>query len=784
MRKLLLTLLFAAVTMLAARAEMRYQGDINLDGSVDGNDVSIMLEMVLSGGVSNAQMAVADLNTDGSVDGNDVSILLEIVLMGSPTPLYEYRTFTVAGAQFTMVKVPGGSFTMGATAEQGSDANSDESPTHSVTLSEYMIGQTEVTQELWEAVMGSNPSNFSGSGLPVEMVSWYDCQTFVTRLSALTGESFRLPTEAEWEYAARGGKSGGTKYAGSSTIADVAWYGSNSSSKTHPVATKLPNALWLYDMSGNVQEWCQDWYSSYSSAEQTNPQGPALPGAYPFRMCRGGGYRDAARQCRVSNRSYNNPETRTDILGLRLAIGEDPSLHSYTVNGVTFKMKEVPGGSFTMGATSEQESEADSNERPIHSVTLSSYMIGQTEVTQELWTAVMGSNPSNYNFLDPKAPVEHVDWYDCQTFIAKLNALTGETFRLPTEAEWEYAARGGVSYRVKYAGSNDIDDVAWYSGNASDTPRPVATKQPNAFGLFDMSGNVWEWCLDCSASYTYASQTNPYGSGSGSYRVCRGGSHYGDATDCRVSRRNFSYTKTRLGDLGLRLAIGVDPSLHSFTVKGVTFKMKELPGGTFTMGATSEQGSDAYNDENPTHSVTLSSFWIGQTEVTQELWTAVMGSNPSNFSGSNLPVEMVSWDDCQTFITKLNALTGETFRLPTEAEWEFAARGGTKYAGSDIIGDVAWYSGNSSWKTHPVATKQANVWGLFDMSGNVWEWCQDWFGNYSASGQADPQGPTSGTGRVYRGGSWGVAARVCRVSARSSAYPTSSGSGLGLRLAR
>lgn len=216
---------------------------------------------------------------------------------------------------------------------------------------------------------------------------------------------------------------------------------------------------------------------------------------------------------------------------------------------------------------------------------------------------------------------------------------------------------------------------------------------------------------------------------------------------------------------------------RTFTVNGVSFTMVAVKGGTFTMGATSEQ-TGAASSESPTHLVTLSDYYIGETEVTQELWQAVMGSNPSEFTGNlQRPVENVSWNDCQTFITKLNALTGETFSLPTEAEWEYAARGGDKaqgylYSGSNTIGDVAWYTSNSSGTTHPVKTKQANELGVYDMSGNVWEWCSDWYGSYSSSAQTDPVGPSSGSDRVLRGGGWHGDATYCRVAYRNNNTPT------------
>ena len=209
--------------------------------------------------------------------------------------------------------------------------------------------------------------------------------------------------------------------------------------------------------------------------------------------------------------------------------------------------------------------------------------------------------------------------------------------------------------------------------------------------------------------------------------------------------------------------------------------MVYVSGGTFIMGG------DESSDQTPTHSVTLSSYYICKYEVTQALWRAVMGSNPSKFKGDNLPVEQVSWNDCQTFINRLNSYTGRNFRLPTEAEWEFAARGGNynrhyKYSGSNYISDVAWYCDISGNRTHPVGTKQANELGLYDMSGNVWEWCSDWYGSYSSYSQSNPTGATSGFGRVERGGNWCGLARYCCSSHRSYYAPGNSFDDLGLRL--
>ena len=766
---------FVLLFVMALPASAAKRGDVNGDLTVNVSDVTALVNKILS--IADYHPDLCDLNGDGTVNVSDVTTLVNIILNGD-TESSDIQTFTVNGVTFNMVTVEGGTFTMGGTSEQGAVA-SDEKPTHSVTLSTYLIGKTEVTQELWQAVMGTNPSTTKGNSFPVVKVSWNDCQTFINKLNALTGKNFRLPTEAEWEYAARGGnKSKAYKYSGSSSIGNVAWYKANAGI-IKPVASLQPNELGIYDMSGNVWEFCNDWYGNYSGEAQTNPIGPA---SGDYRVQRGGSCATSADQCRISYRGAADPTAPFDHVGLRLCLSTEPS---FTVNGVSFDMVEVEGGTFTMGATAEQTG-VFGDEKPTHQVTLPSYYIGKTEVTQELWQAVMGSNPSN--FTGTNLPVEKVSWDDCKTFIAKLNALTGKNFRLPTEAEWEFAARGGNKSRgYKYCGSNTLSDVAWYVDNSDNKTHPVAAKTPNELGIYDMSGNVLEWCNDwySSSYYTSESQTNPTGPDSGSSRVRRGGSWNYSENTCRVSYRGNTTPSFRYNYLGLRLCLSAD---ESFTVNGVSFAMVPVAGGTFTMGATSEQGTNIDSNEKPTHQVTLSSYMIGKTEVTQALWQAVMGSNPSYFRGDNLPVEQVSWDDCQKFITKLNALTGKNFRLPTEAEWEYAARGGNmsqgyKYSGSNEIGDVAWYDNNSGNKTHSVATKAPNELGIYDMSGNLWEWCSDWYGSYSSTAQTNPTGPDSGSNRIIRGGSWGHDLLDCRVAIRGAIGQTSRSIGFGLRLA-
>ena len=231
-------------------------------------------------------------------------------------------------------------------------------------------------------------------------------------------------------------------------------------------------------------------------------------------------------------------------------------------------------------------------------------------------------------------------------------------------------------------------------------------------------------------------------------------------------------------------------SILTFTINGIPFKMIKVDGGTFTMGPHGNQEADALDWEKPAHSVTLSSYYIAETVVTQALWQAVMGNNPSRFQDNlNNPVEQVSYDDCKEFISKLNALTNKKFRLPTEAEWEFAARGGNKskdyiYAGSDNLDNVAWYDGNSDDHTHPVKTKAPNELGLYDMTGNVWEWCNDWYEEYPSTVQTNPQGPDSGIYRVARGDSWNwESAAGYRSSSRTGCIPEYLDYFLGFRLA-
>ena len=377
-------------------------------------------------------------------------------------------TETIKGLNLQMVYVEGGTFTMGATPEQGSDAYNNEKPSHKVTLSSYYIGKYEVTQAQWRAIMGENPSYFTGDNNPVEKVSWYEAQEFCKKLSQLTGKKYRLPTEAEWEYAARGGKkSKGYKYSGSNNIEDVAWYGSNSDLETHTVGQKQPNELGIYDMSGNVYEWCYDWYDSYTSSPQTNPTGAASGSS---RVIRGGDWVNLATLCRVSDRYYSSPDDRSNSMGFRVVceIENNEAINVSTNNKVnTHNAHEyvdlgLPSGikwaTCNVGANTPEE--------------YGDYFAWGETTTKSSYSYTNYKYSSNPSTLPLSADAAHVNW--------------GGKWRMPTKAEqdelsnisnctWTWTTQNGVKgYKVtsKKNGNSIFLPAAGYcdvgNGNFSD----------------------------------------------------------------------------------------------------------------------------------------------------------------------------------------------------------------------------------------------------------------------------------------------------------------------------
>jgi len=469
-------------------------------------------------------------------------------------------------------------------------------------------------------------------------------------------------------------------------------------------------------------------------------------------------------------------------------------------DGVTVKLALIPAGKFMMGEEKNQ-----------HEVAISKpFYMGVMEVTQAQYEAVMGTNPSN--FKGATNPVESVSWNDAADFCRKLSEKTGKTVRLPAEAEWEYACRAGSKTKFCFGDADEgLGDYAWYRADSGTTFHPVGQKKPNAWGLFDMHGNVWEWCADWYGDYPKGAVTDPQGPASGGQRVLRGGSWFNYAGDCRAAYRNWNGPWNRTEILGFRVVVSVPgspaaaapvaaqpapapiqkaevPAAKELDLGGgVTMKLALIPAGKFMMGSPdSEKGRR--DTEGPQHEVTISKpFYMGVTEVTQVQYEAVMGTNPSGFKGATNPVDTVSWNEAAEFCKKLSEKTRQTVRLPTEAEWEYACRAGSKTTfcfgdAEERLGDYAWYSANSGNMMHPVGQKKPNAWGFFDMHGNVWEWCADWYGRYPEGAVTDPQGPASGTSRVLRGGGWSNTPNICRAAGRDDGPPGTRGNDCGFRV--
>lgn len=480
-----------------------------------------------------------------------------------------------------------------------------------------------------------------------------------------------------------------------------------------------------------------------------------------------------------------------------------------TENSIGMKLRVIPPGTFMMG-----------EDYGAHEVTLTKpLMFGTYEVTQDQYEEVMGVNPSS--FKGAKNPVESVSWNEAVEFCKKLSELpeeqaAGNVYRLPTEAEWEFACRSGTTTRFHFANNiSEIGQHGWFSENSNGQTQPVGSKHSSPWGLHDMHGNVWEWCKDGYGSYLRGPVTDPIGAVDARHVVARGGGFRDPSTKRGGSAdRHYDSRSTEKGYLGFRVSLSLSgtqidnsaglpdmdpkaddtstppaapsttpqPAIAPFDAakaqehqeawakylgveveneNSIGMKFRVIPAGTFTMGS-----SDGSDREKPAHEVTITKpFLLGEHEVTQAQYERVMGINPSKFKGANKPVETVSWRDSMEFCRRLSELraekaAGRVYRLPTEAQWEYACRAGTTtmYSfGSDAaeLSRHAWHYRNSDNQPHPVCSRQSNAWGLYDLYGNVFEWCQNRYRDYPSVSVNDPADAEITSAVVVRGGSWG-----------------------------
>ena len=651
-----------------------------------------------------------DLPTKVTFDGTEESYTCELTDLDASTTYY-YRAFATnetgtaygeeysftTGMQSTMtvelngiaielVLVEGGTFKMGATPDLVALAqhDPDELPVHEVTLGSYYIGKYEVTQELWIEIMGTNPSQMiKDNAYPVDGMSYLHCLQFIEILNERTGMQFALPTEAQWEYAARGGKkSKGYLYSGSNDATEIGWVMENMIDfGQHPGGQKAPNELGIYDMTGNVNEWCYDFYGPYKEEAQINPSGAAVQKDYSLYVVRGGSYLcECARWCRNTKRqSYPENYAQMDI-GLRLVIN-------------------------TPESQPEPRPEPEPEPEPVISV----------------------------------PAVE-----------------TGEVSNVT-----ENSATASISITSDGGAAVSACGIVW-------DVNPNPTEDLPTKSTFDGA----EESYTCQMTGLKGGTTYYYRA----YATNEAGTAYGE---------EYSFTTKE--------AVASESTI-SIDVNGIAIEMVLVQGGTFKMGATPELNALAQcdADELPAHDVTLDSYYMGKYEVTQALWMEIMGSNPSQMiKKDECPVDGMTHLECLQFIEKLNERTGKQFALPTEAQWEYAARGGNKsqgylYSGSNDATEVGWVMENmTEMGQHPCGQKAPNELGIYDMTGNVMEWCADYYGPYTEEAQVNPTGPEANSGTntcVVRGGGYWDSASWCRNTKRICYAETHSQMDIGLRL--
>ena len=490
------------------------------------------------------------------------------------------------GIKLDLVLIPAGTFEMGSPANEAERDGNERQFT--VTISKpYYMGKYDVTQEQYKAVTGENPSEHkSNPKNPVDNVTWEDAQTFCNKLGQRIGRKANLPTEAQWEYACRAGTTTPFYFGENITAAQANYNGQapyhggakgEFRAKPTPVGSFPPNAFGLYDMHGNVWQWCLDTIAEYPTGPQTDPEGPTNPTQHNIR---GGSWANGANDCRSAHR--NGTESRHGHVGFRIIMEAGTVADTKTPaavppvatptsvgkelvldlgNGIKMELLPIPPGTFQMGSPPNERGR--SGEERAHQVTITKpFYMGKYPVTQEQYEAIVGSNPSS--FKGPKNPVDTVSHSDAQSFCEKVNEQPQVKAKLPagflvqlsTEAQWEYACRAGTKTSY-YSGDTDadLDNFAWFNLNGEHKTHPVGEKKPNAWGLYDMNGNVFCWCRDWMAPYPAGAQIDPQGPEKGNQYAIRSGSWYWESSWCRSAHRNQGESSLKGPDFGFRVVV-------------------------------------------------------------------------------------------------------------------------------------------------------------------------------------------------------------------------------------